>query len=136
MLSIYENSTLQLAAQFCATMSSRGEIVKKVVVESGFTISRLAARLGISRTQLYADFTNPEMSFDRILAIGRILHHDFSKDFKELPDTLVELFNGTPAPTASQLQECQSKVVALQDRLIDALDTIARYREKYGPEPA
>ncbi len=135
MIDVCENFILQIGGQFCTAMNSRGEIVKKVVSDSGFTISHLASKLNISRTQLYADFSNPEMPLDRILAIGRILHHDFSKDLKDLPGGLVELYNGAPSPTTGQLQECQSKVVSLQERLINALDTIARYREIYGPLP-
>jgi plasmid maintenance system antidote protein VapI len=133
---ILEANTLQRASQFCTAMDSRGEIVKQVVSKSGVTITRLAEKLNISRTQLYADFSNPEMSFDRILAIGKILRHDFSKDFKALPPALVEMVNGVEAPTASQLQECQSKLVSVQERLIDAMTENARYRALYGPIPA
>ena len=130
-LSIYDNFTLQAASQFCATMVSRGEIVEKVVRASGYTISGLASRLKISRTQLYDDFTNPDMPLDRIVAIGKILHHDFSEDFKDIPAGLI----GTPALSAGQLQECQSKLLSVQEQLINAMTSLARYREKYGPEP-
>lgn len=112
-------------------MASRGEIVEKVVRASGYTISGLASRLKISRTQLYDDFTNPDMPLDRIVAIGKILHHDFSEDFKDIPAGLI----GAPALSAGQLQECQSKLLSVQEQLINAMTSLARYREKYGPEP-
>lgn len=125
----------QNALQFCPTMASRGEIVKKVVQESGLSISRLAQKINISRAQLYLDFANPEMSFDRILAIGKVLKHDFSQDFKELSTDLVHLVNSSPGPSARLLTECQDRLLSVQDQLIKALQQLDRYREKYGPDP-
>lgn len=125
----------QLSVQFCPTMASRGEIVKKVVQESGLSISRLAQKINISRAQLYLDFANPEMSFDRILAIGKVLKHDFSQELKELPADLVNLVNEEPASYVRELQECRGQLVSVQSQLIEAMRTVARYREKYGPEP-
>lgn len=126
----------QKALQFCPTMDSRGEIVKRVVQESGFSITSLAKKINISRAQLYLDFSNPEMSFDRILAIGKVLKHDFSQEFKDLTSDLVNLVNEEPAPYVRELQECRGRLVSVQEQLIEAMRTVARYREKYGPEPA
>lgn len=123
-------------AQFCAAMIHRGEIVRKAVQESGISVSHLIEKIRLSRSQMYADFANPEMSFDRILAIGKVIHHDFSSDFKDLPHGLVEAVSGAPVPSATLLQECQSKIVSLQDQLIQALRVIDKYKNKYGPEPA
>jgi hypothetical protein len=117
-------------------MISRGEIVKKVVSESGLPLTRLAQKLGISRGVLYTDFDNPEMSFDRILAIGKILGHDFSQDFKDLPSGFVDVVNGSTMHTVSQLNECQAKLLSMQEKLIEALQTIDRYRLKYGADTA
>ncbi|MGI4833309.1 MAG: helix-turn-helix domain-containing protein [Janthinobacterium lividum] len=115
-------------------MQARGEIVKKVVQESGLSVSRLAQKIGISRAQLYNDFSNPEMSIDRILAIGRVLHYDFSEQLRDIPRTLVQAMNGQPGPAAFQLQECQEKLLEVQSQLITALQTLDRYKSKYGPE--
>lgn len=132
----YVALTRQMTGQFCPTMVSRGEIVKRVVQDSGFSIVRLAEKIHISRAQLYLDFANPEMSFDRILAIGKVLKHDFSQEFKDIPAGLVTLVNEEPAPYVRELQECQGRLVTVQAQLITAMTTIARYKEKYGPEPA
>ena len=120
--------------QFCRTMASRGEIVQQVVRESGFSVTRLAQKINISRAQLYLDFANPEMSFDRILAIGKVLRHDFSQEFKDLSPELVNLVNEEPGLYVRQLQECQGRLLSLQDQLIDALRTIDRYKQRYGPD--
>jgi hypothetical protein len=117
-------------------MIHRGEIVRKAVQESGITVSHLVEKLRLSRSQMYLDFANPEMSFDRILAIGKIIRHDFSADFKDLPSGLVEAVSGAPVPSAHLLQDCQKKIVSLQEELISALRTISKYKDKYGPEPA
>lgn len=119
-------------------MKSRGEIVKKAIAESGITISRLAEKIGLSRGQLYTDLSNPEMSFDRILAIGKVLHYDFSQDFKDLPATLVQVVNGVTIehPSQLQLQECQRRLLSVQDQLIEALSALTRYKDKYGPDPS
>ena len=121
--------------QFGPTMASRGEIVKKVVQESGLSISRLAQKINISRAQLYLDFANPEMSFDRILAIGKVLKHDFSQEFKDLSSDLVTLVNEEPGLLSRQLQDCQGRLLSVQEQLINALLTIDRYKQRYGPEP-
>lgn len=136
MANTYARLTLQTASQFCITMASRGEIVERIIRESGFTISRIAAKLKISRTQLYDDFSNPEMPLDRIVAIGKLLHHDFSQELKDVPAGIFQLESSLPAASAALLQDCQSKLLSAQEQLIAAMNTIARYKEKYGPEPA
>jgi predicted transcriptional regulator len=65
-------------------MQHRGEIIKGAVYESGYTITKLAERLGKSRRWMYLLFENSNVSLDLILQIGEIIHHDFSNDFKEL----------------------------------------------------
>lgn len=119
------SSTAQMAAQFCAAMESRGEVVRKVIKESGLTITRIAAAIHISRTQLYDDFSNPEMSFDRILAIGRVLKYDFSRHFRELMNKVDPRADSDEAVPMSKLVECQNK-------LITAMELLDRYRIKYG----
>jgi hypothetical protein len=131
----FVNHTGQSAAQFCRTMASRGEIVKKVVSESGRSVTWLSEKIRISRSQLYHDFANPEMSFDRILAIGKALEYDFSKDFKDLPTGIVSLVNEEPAPYVVELKDCQGKLLNTQTQLIEALQQLQRYQNKYGPVP-
>ncbi|TSJ81420.1 MAG: hypothetical protein NMK33_02900 [Candidatus Cardinium sp.] len=80
-------------------MQHRGAIVEYVARTSGLSFSILAARVGISRNTLYNRFKEKNLSFDFILALGRILHYNFSAHFPEmtpdaaLPDDLrPELF--------------------------------------------
>ena len=113
-------------------MASRGEIVKQVVQDSGVSVTRVAEKIGISRSQLYVDFSDPEMSFDRILAIGKVLKHDFSKDFKELSSGLISLVNEEPAPYVAELNHCRDQLLSTQSQLISAMSELALYKQKYG----
>ena len=63
-------------------MLHRGEIIKKVVHESGYSITTLAKRLNKSRRWVYYIFEKPNVSLDVVLEIGKILHHDFSVEMK------------------------------------------------------
>lgn len=65
-------------------MQHRGEIAEQAIRQSGFPITVIAKRLGKSRRWMYLMFDNPQVDIDTILAIGRIIHHDFSSEIKEL----------------------------------------------------
>lgn len=66
------------------TMIHRGEIVEQAVRKSGFPIAELARRMKRSRRHVYNLFENPNVSLDVILEVGKVIHHDFSEEFKEL----------------------------------------------------
>ena len=65
-------------------MQHKGEIVEKAVRESGIPIIKVAKTLGKSRRWMYHTFESNNISIDVILEIGKIIHHDFSKDIKGL----------------------------------------------------
>lgn len=65
-------------------MQHRGEIIRKAVTESGISITTLAKRLNKSRRTIYNLFDSNNVSLEVILEIGRIIHHDFSSQIKEL----------------------------------------------------
>ena len=62
----------------------RGEIVDKVVRQSGFALNKLAKRLKISRNTLYNRFRDPELKDDFILDVGDIINYDFKRHFPGL----------------------------------------------------
>ena len=62
----------------------RGEIVDKVVRQSGFALNKLAKRLKISRNTLYNRFRDPELKDDFILDVGNIINYDFKRHFPGL----------------------------------------------------
>jgi predicted transcriptional regulator len=65
-------------------MQHKGEIIEKAVRESGFSITRLANRMGKSRRWVYQIFESRTVPVDYKLEIGKIIHHDFTEDIKEL----------------------------------------------------
>lgn len=64
-------------------MQHRGEILKEAIYKSGVPITELAKRMGKSRRWMYLMFENSNVSLDIVLQIGKLIHHDFSKEIKE-----------------------------------------------------
>ena len=69
-------------------MKHRGEIIETVVRNSGISINHLAKQLHKSRQYVYTLFENPNVPVETIVNIGKIIHYDFSKDFKDLITTV------------------------------------------------
>lgn len=65
-------------------MQHRGEIIRKAVTESGISITMLAKRLNKSRRTIYNIFDSNNVPLELILEIGRIIHHDFSSQIREI----------------------------------------------------
>jgi len=64
-------------------MQHRGEIIRKAVYDSGYTITEIAKSIGKSRKWMYLMFDNSNVSLDIVLKIGKIIHYDFSQEIKE-----------------------------------------------------
>ncbi|MEM7383168.1 MAG: helix-turn-helix domain-containing protein [Bacteroidota bacterium] len=62
----------------------KGQIVERVVRQSGYTITKIAVQLGVSRNTLYNKFENPSLSFEFIRKVGEIISYDFSRDFPDM----------------------------------------------------
>lgn len=74
-------------SRFCVniyTMQHRGEIIRKSIYNSGYTVTEIAQSLGKSRRWMYLMFENSNVSLDIVLQIGKIIHYDFSDEIKEL----------------------------------------------------
>jgi hypothetical protein len=71
-------------------MKHRGEILKAAIDTSGVKKPQIIEALKISLSKLYRMFEDPFVSFDDLIAIGKIIRHDFSNDFPEIanPDKL------------------------------------------------
>lgn len=65
-------------------MQHRGEIVEQAVRQSGLSLTKLAKRIGKSRKWIYDSFQNPNLSIEYVIAIGKIIYHDFSLEINEL----------------------------------------------------
>ena len=69
-------------------MQHRGEIIKQAVYKSGVSVTELAKRIGKSRRWMYLMFDSSNVSLDLVLKIGKIIHHDFSDEIKELGSSI------------------------------------------------
>jgi CRISPR/Cas system-associated exonuclease Cas4 (RecB family) len=65
-------------------MQHRGEIVEKAIRQSGYPVSTIAKKLGKSRRWMYLMFDNSQVDIESIISIGKIIHHDFSNEIREL----------------------------------------------------
>jgi uncharacterized protein YdcH (DUF465 family) len=72
-----------------ATSIHRGEIVEKVMRRSGYSLTKLAAKLDISRNTLYNRFKDADLSYTFIMEVGKVIHYDFSVHFPEMQEILV-----------------------------------------------
>lgn len=61
-----------------------GQIVEYLVRKNGYSITDLATELDVNRRSIYNYFQNQFLKSDIILKIGRIIRHDFSKEFPEI----------------------------------------------------
>ena len=98
-------------------MKHRGEIIEQAVRQSGYSITKLAERLGKSRRHVYNLFENPQVSMDVVLEIGKIIHHDFT-------DLL---------PITKNYTQGESNDVILEAPLVYNLDenTVEYWKNKY-----
>lgn len=65
-------------------MVHKGEIIEKAVRGSGISITELGKRIGKSRRHIYNIFNSTSVNWEMILKIGKAIHYDFTKDFKDL----------------------------------------------------
>ena len=65
-------------------MIHRGQIVEKIVRKSGYSLTKLADKLKISRNTLYNRFDNANLGYRFIIEVGNIIHYDFTIDFPEM----------------------------------------------------
>lgn len=103
-------------------MQHKGEIVEKAVRESGYSITKLAEKLGKSRRWMYLVFDNPNVPLDTILEIGKIIYHDFSDEIKEFAGYNENAFKHiTEEPTEVYLRQ-QSEIELWKNKYLTLLE--------------
>ncbi|WP_343635816.1 hypothetical protein [Fluviicola sp.] len=86
-------------------MQHRGEIVERAIRQSGYPISAIAKKLGRSRRWMYLMFDNTQIDLETVMAIGNIIHHDFSDEIKELGSINNHSFEDPENPYNNQTKE-------------------------------
>jgi hypothetical protein len=65
-------------------MIHRGQLVERIVRNSGYSLTKLAEDLGISRNTLYNRFNDPHLGYRFIIQVGKIIYYDFTIDFPDI----------------------------------------------------
>jgi hypothetical protein len=61
-----------------------GKILEAAIRKSEYPISKLAKRVGYTRQHMYNLFQQESVDLSLMVEIGKIIHHDFSNEVKEL----------------------------------------------------
>jgi hypothetical protein len=102
-------------------MPHRGEIVAEAVRKSGIKLSKLHSALKISRPTLYRRFEEPNLDFDFIRDVGRIISHDFVAEFPELKPPATLAPQPIEAFRLDNLDDCKNKLLHVYDLYTDIL---------------
>lgn len=99
-------------------MQHRGEIVKNAVYQSGYSITKLAEKLGKSRRWVYLMFENSNISLEIIIQIGQIIHYDFSDEIKGLK----KVDNSFSEPRETAYESPETTVEYWKDKYLKLLE--------------
>lgn len=105
-------------------MLHRGEIVERVVRESGIPLTKIAEKMKRSRRWLYDAFETPDLSLDTILNFGKILGHDFSAEIPQLSDSISMVNEPTVIYGENTVEYWKEKYYTLLEEHYQILKTI------------
>jgi hypothetical protein len=112
-------------------MTHRGHIVEKIVRKSGYSLTKLADKLEISRNTLYNRFDNANLGYRFIMDVGNIIHYDFTLDFPEMKKepSLIEdysTFTSRKEDKAADLWRIEAKYTHLLERYTKLLGILVK----------
>ena len=104
-------------------MKIRGEVVRAAIEKSGMNKTDVAKRIGVSRQALYDWFDIPNLGWDKIFRIGKVIKHDFADDFPELkkPDNMIREPMVTYS-TPENFDECQRQLNDYKEKYIRLME--------------
>lgn len=107
-------------------MIHRGEIVERVVRNSGIPLTKVAARMGKSRRWIYNVFETSDLSLDLILEFGKILHYDFSKEIPQIINTKSILSDAAVPYGEENSEYWKSKYYRLLEEYNELLKSVSK----------
>ena len=110
-------------------MKHKGQIVERAVRQSGYSITRVAKKLGISRNTLYNRFGNPNLGYRFIMEIGNLIHYDFTLEFpaiKAETEASGERLIPTIDKGAAELLRVEGKYIRLLERYTKLLGILVK----------
>ena len=99
-------------------MSSKTQIVRQRIKESKIPIVRVAEKIGVPVRTLYWKFNHDRLDWDIVLKIGKVIFHDFRKDFPELKRLMQEPVG--PYNSQKTIEEYALELDELKDELLKA----------------
>jgi transcriptional regulator with XRE-family HTH domain len=118
-------------------MMHRGQRVEKIVRNSGYSLTKLAEILGISRNTLYNRFNESCLDYRFIIEIGNIIYYDFTIDFPEVKQD-PELLGDSPIPAPIQedvaanlwrMEAKHARLLIKYTKLLDFMTEIVQHNE-------
>jgi len=110
-------------------MQHKGEIIKKAVIESGYSITKLAEKLGKSRRTVYNIFEKDQIPMDLILEIGRIINHDFTREIKDLKKYSSGVSLSEEQETIYDISYWKNKYYELMETHLEVLKELAKKKK-------
>ncbi|MFN7095896.1 MAG: helix-turn-helix domain-containing protein [Burkholderiales bacterium] len=110
-------------------MKHKGQIVERAVRKSGYSLTKLAKSLGISRNTLYNRFDNPNLGYRFIIDVGNIIHYDFTLDFPEIRNEAEMLGESSVRSIdrgAAELLRVEGKYIRLLEKYTKLLGILVR----------
>jgi len=113
----------------------RGEIVEKVLRKSGYSLTKVAKKLDISRNTLYNRFTYANLNYQFIMKVGKIIYYDFTIDFPEMKEDVDLLEKGKTRELwrierkYAELLEKNAKLLAILAKLATQNELPTLHRE-------
>ena len=107
----------------------RGEVLKKVVSDSGMSIKEIAKRAKLGRTTYYRHIENADLSYKLLEVYGTVLKHDFSAEFPEMdPDNYLDTMPSFKEPKT--LPEAKKQIEYWRRKYIQVLEKYNSQLEK------
>ncbi|MBL4676725.1 MAG: TetR family transcriptional regulator [Mucilaginibacter sp.] len=113
-----------------------GSIIEYVVRKHGYNISDLARELDVNRRSIYNYFGSQILKPNVIFQIGRVIRHDFSKEFPEIfeAEEFQDAFDiqpkfGVESVLSTDEAEYKEKYLELLERYNELLTNIISNRD-------
>lgn len=104
-----------------------GQVVKNQITRSSIPKTKIAEKIGISRTWLTQILESEEMEQEYIVKIGKCIKYDFSKNFPQLNSMLFEqqdYNDGNLTDCKKRLQEVTDKYVILLEKYTEMVELL------------
>lgn len=112
------------------SMNDRGSIAEKALTRSGIPKGTVAERLNISRKTLYNRLSRPDLEYDFIIELYKILRIDVIQDFPELGKYVSQekLENEVKA----ELEECRKEAEMWKNKYIQLMEKHLEEKDSQG----